>query len=173
MSGSMSKAKGARGEREICDRLGEAFNGSFIRSNNSGAFVGGKNVHRKKNLSEGQIRNVKSDIVPPDHMPRFVVECKLYREIPYAGLVSGSPSALIDGWLDQTIITIDEGDFWALIFRADRRPWNIMIPRHKEIDPNDCDFFLRYTSGKGDKYDIFALDEFLIQYRDIVLKETK
>lgn len=171
MSGSKSKAKGARGERELCDKLAATFGGSFIRSNNSGAFVGGKNVHRKATLSESQLLGLKSDIVPPDHMPRLVVECKLYKEIPYHGFFSGAPIALIDGWIDQIKVTIDDGDFWALVFRADRRPWSILIPVNDRIDPNVCDFAMKYTSDAT--YWIFHLDEFLLKYKEIILEETK
>lgn len=55
MSGRKSKDKGSAAERELCKLLGGIFNGPFIRSANSGAFVGGKNASRKANLSENQI----------------------------------------------------------------------------------------------------------------------
>lgn len=170
--GSKSKAKGSRGELELCKKLGTVFDGSFVRSNNSGAYVGGANAHRKSTLSENQIRNVKSDIVPPDFMPKFVVESKLYAEIPYHQFFSGSPVALIDGWIEQILTTIDNDDFWVLIFRADRRPWVILFDASKKASLALPNTHMSYVDKKGDEYVLCNLDQFLEISKDHVLKLT-
>lgn len=171
--GSKSKQKGSRGELELCKKLGEVFDGSFIRSHGSGALVGGKNSHRKASLSENQIRGVKSDIIPPDFMPRFVVESKLYAEIPYHQFFSGEPVALIDSWISQILTTIDEDDFWALIFRADRRPWVILIEAKYAQNLNLPDTHFYYASSNESKYVLCNLDQFLHKCKDDILKLTE
>lgn len=170
--GSKSKAKGSRGELELCKKLGAVFNGSFLRSSSSGAYIGGFNSHRKKNLSENQIRSLKSDIVPPDFMPRFVVESKLYSEIPYHQFFAGEHVALVDGWIKQVLETVDDDDFWALIFRADRRPWVILIEERHGGDLTLPDTHMFYKSSSGEKYILCNLDEFLTNAKDDVLKLT-
>ena len=64
---SKSKAKGSSYERDLAKFLSEKYNGSFVRVPNSGAYIGGSNFHRATNLSEGQVRGFKGDIIPPDN----------------------------------------------------------------------------------------------------------
>lgn len=170
--GSKSKAKGSRGELELCKKLGAIFNGSFVRSSGSGAYIGGANSHRKSSLSENQIRSVKSDIVPPDFMPKFVVESKLYSEIPYHQFFSGEPVAMIDGWIKQILETVDDTDFWSLIFRADRRPWVILVEARHEKELHLPPTHMFYISSAGAKYILCNLDEFLANSKDDVLRLT-
>ena len=61
---SKSKAKGSSYERDLAKFLSEKYNGSFVRVPNSGAYIGGSNFHRATNLSEGQVRGFKGDIIP-------------------------------------------------------------------------------------------------------------
>lgn len=49
--GSKSKNKGNSYERDLGKFLAEVYGGSFIRSANSGAFVGGKNAFRRSTMS--------------------------------------------------------------------------------------------------------------------------
>ena len=60
---SKSKAKGSSYERDLAKFLSEKYNGSFVRVPNSGAYIGGSNFHRATNLSEGQVRGFKGDII--------------------------------------------------------------------------------------------------------------
>lgn len=121
--GATSKRKGNGGEREVAKLLSEALGGSFIRSNSSGAFIGGKNAQRKDHLSDAQIRNAKGDICPPDHLPRLIVECKKYASFRYHQLLRECP--MLDGWLEQAISSADAKDFWVLTFKSDRIPWTL------------------------------------------------
>ena len=57
--------------------------GSFVRVPNSGAYIGGSNFHRATNLSEGQVRGFKGDIIPPDNWKYFNCECKSYADFPF------------------------------------------------------------------------------------------
>lgn len=120
-----SKQKGNSGEREIAKILSEALGGSFVRSNASGAFIGGKNAHRKNVLSENQIKNTKGDIVPPDNMTNLVIEVKSYKEFRYHQLFS--ECSMLDGWTKQAKETAEKNDFWILVFKANRMPWSIVF----------------------------------------------
>lgn len=119
--GAKSKLKGNAGERALAKLLSSALGGSFVRSNGSGAFIGGKNWHRKSSLSENQVRNTKGDICPPDHMPHMVIECKFHSSIGYHLIFQRS--ALLDDWITQARSAADDGDFWVLGFKTNRVPW--------------------------------------------------
>ena len=72
---SKSKAKGSSYERDLAKFLSEKYNGSFVRVPNSGAYIGGSNFHRATNLSEGQVRGFKGDIIPPDNWNYISFKC--------------------------------------------------------------------------------------------------
>lgn len=120
MSGSASKIKGKSGEREFCQKLGKIFGGTFIRVPNSGAFVGGKNAARKEILHEGQIKLAKGDIIPPDFLPKFVAECKFYKDFPFHLLVRQECKQL-DTWIEQTLDCTDPSDIWFVLIKINRR----------------------------------------------------
>ena len=83
MAGAASKNKGKAAERELSKILGDALDGNFERVPYSGAMIGGKNAHRKERMDEDQIRVSKSDIIPPSHLKRMVIESKFYADFPY------------------------------------------------------------------------------------------
>jgi len=85
-----SKEKGKRYERQVAEFLSKQFNTSFVRVPNSGAFVGGKNFTRRIQLTEGQTKTFKGDIIPPENW-NIVIECKNYEKI------SGGLPAVIKG----------------------------------------------------------------------------
>lgn len=167
--GSKSKNKGASGERELCRILSDAFGGSFIRSNNSGAYIGGKNVHRKDSLSQGQTMNLKGDIVPPDNMPKFVIESKWYKEFPYHTLLSGRV-ALLDEWIDQTIKVVDDDDFWIVAFKANRRPWCVLFPSSLQSNFNMRNYSIYHKIDTGVLYIVTDLLLFLELNKEIIMK---
>ncbi len=165
-----SSNKGKTAERELCKILGEAFGGSFIRSANSGAFIGGKNVVRKEVLSEGQIRGAKGDIIPPDHMPNFAIESKHYADFPYHQLLTG-PVILLDSWVDQHFEVLDPTDFWLVAFKTNRKPWIAVIDA-KYADELKCTNKLFYTTASGVSCVVTSLNDFTNNV-DLVLRETK
>lgn len=157
--GSASKRKGSAAERQLCQLLGDKLGGTFIRSNNSGAFVGGKNFHRKSGLSDAQLAGVRGDIVPPEHLPRLVVESKSYADFPYA-LMTSAPVALLDKWLEQTLEAAEADDFWLLAFKTNRRPWMVAFDAaHAPVMP--LERYTRYVSSSGLAVHVAALDLFL------------
>jgi hypothetical protein len=87
---SPSKAKGNSFERRVADFLTDLYGEKFIRAPGSGAYVGGKNTHRKELLHEGQIRNFKGDIVPGQSFSKLNAECKSYKDFPFHQLYTGN-----------------------------------------------------------------------------------
>lgn len=124
----MSKSKGNSGERELCKHLTGIFGGSFIRVPNSGAFTGGKNAFRKETLSEGQQRASKGDIIPPDFMPKLVLESKWYKDFRFHQLVIPGGCPQLDEWIGQALDAVDSGDIWYVTFKINLRGWFIAIP---------------------------------------------
>jgi hypothetical protein len=87
-NGINSKKKGNRGELELVHILNERFKGhsSFARSPSSGAFVGGDNRERSKNLPFHAKLSLVSDIIT-DEKFNFVIEHKFYGEVNFWNLL--------------------------------------------------------------------------------------
>jgi len=165
-SGSKSKDKGSQGERELCKILGEIFEGSFIRSAGSGAFIGGKNSFRKQSMSEGQVRNTKADIIPPDFLPRLVVEAKWYKDFRFHQLIQPGPNPQLDTWIEQTIECIDDGDVWMVCFKINLRGWYVAVPDGLSDDFSYNNYCV-YT-GKHGKFKVTDMKEFMTNNAHII-----
>jgi hypothetical protein len=146
--GVKSKRKGNAGELELCKLLTEIFSGSFVRVPNSGANVGGKNVHRRTSLSVTQDRAFRGDIIPPDHLPKFIIEAKSYKEFRFHQLLQPGPCPMLNGWIKQTVDIIDPGDQWFVAFKISMKGWYIAIPEH-ECEHYIFDNVCLYTSPHG------------------------
>lgn len=123
MAGRASKNKGKTGERELCAIFGEYFEGNFERVPWSGAFIGGKNIVRKETMTEAQIRAAKSDIIPPDDMPKLVLECKWYKDFPFHAFAYGNDIPILDGWINDLEYDCDEQDLGLLCIKVNRKGW--------------------------------------------------
>lgn len=117
---SKSKNKGNLWERQLCKTLAGLFNGNFMRVPNSGALIGGKNKKRIEYMSAGQVKLSKGDIIPPDHMPRLVIECKNYRDFPWHQIYT-QDVVYLEKWIAQTLEPLEPGDFWLLCFKITNR----------------------------------------------------
>lgn len=168
---SKSKLKGNAAERQLCKHLSNVFGGTFTRVPNSGAFTGGKNKVRRTVLSDTQKMLYRGDIVPPDFMPRLVVESKWYQEFPYHNLITPGPIPLLDDWIDQTLDAVDPGDFWMLCFRANRRAWSACFDADHAADFT-YDNHLFYRSAKGGRFVVTDLEQFSIKNRDVILTKS-
>jgi len=113
------KNKGNSWERDLCKILGEVLGGNFQRVPTSGAFTGGMNSFRKGFLSENQQKLFKGDIIPPDHITKLVVECKFYSQFAWNKLLcnAGEDAKQLDKWIEQTIESANEGDFWIVAIK--------------------------------------------------------
>ena len=117
---SPSKAKGNSFERQTADFLTELYSEKFIRAPGSGAYVGGKNTHRKQLLHDGQIRNFKSDIVPGESFQKLNAECKSYKDFPFHQLFTGNVK-ILESWIDQCMTAADPGDFNIILMKFNRK----------------------------------------------------
>ena len=131
---SKSKNKGKSWERDVCLFLSELYNQSFIRVPGSGAFIGGSNQFRKESLSEEQIKLSRGDIIPPEHYPYFLAECKNYAEFPFHLLIANNSIALLNTWIDQVEHDVtDENDLWLLFIKITRKGTYVLYDT-KDID---------------------------------------
>jgi hypothetical protein len=117
---SKSKAKGSGWERDVANFLSDTYGSNFMRVPNSGAFTGGSNAKRKLIMTEGQIRHMKGDIVPPDTWKNFNCECKNYGSFPFHHLLFNKEIPLLEDWLKQIKDAADPGDVNMLYMKITR-----------------------------------------------------
>jgi len=117
---SKSKAKGGAWERDVAKFLTETYESPFMRVPNSGAYTGGQNAARKMLMSDGQIRHMKGDIVPPDNWNHFNCECKNYANFPFHHLLCNKEIPLLESWLEQIRDAADSGDVNILFMKITR-----------------------------------------------------
>ncbi len=115
------KQKGNTGERLIADFLTNLFGHKFMRVPNSGAALGGKNAHRKQHLDATQISYFKSDLIPPSHMQKLVIESKFYASFPFDKLAGNERIKQLDKWVEQILLTVEDEDVWFLVVRINRK----------------------------------------------------
>jgi hypothetical protein len=144
---SKGKTKGNGWEREVADFLSDLYGESFVRVPNSGAFIGGKNSHRKSNLSEQQIRGFKGDIIPGPSFPNLNLEAKFYKDFAFHQLYSGSNKQL-DGWIEQMRETCDETDVNILAMKFNRKGAYVAFEAKWLPDLNKGPSFMWYHPKK-------------------------
>lgn len=91
-----------------------------MRVQHSGAYTGGINASRKSTMTEGQIRHMKGDIVPPDNWKHFNCEAKNYAAFPFHRLLFNEPIPLLENWLEQLKIASDQDDINILYLKVTR-----------------------------------------------------
>lgn len=155
---SKSKNKGSSFERDVAKLLSDTFGESFIRVTNSGAYIGGRNTHRKDTLSEAQIRHSKGDIVPGPSFGRMNAEAKNYADFPFHQLFTGSCRQL-DTWIEQMLEVADEGDFNILFMKFNRKGTYVAVPHNHNWDQTLSSFI--YRSSRHQVWQIFDLEQFL------------
>lgn len=146
--GAKSKRKGNAGELALCKIMSEIFSGSFVRVPNSGAMVGGKNLHRRQTMSKNQDRTFRGDIIPPDHLPRLIIEAKSYAAFRFHQLLQPGPCPLLDDWINQTTEIIDPDDQWFVAFKISRVGWYVAMPEDACQDYT-FDNYCRYNGPSG------------------------
>lgn len=166
MGGAASKNKGKAAERELCKILGEAFdNSNFERVPFSGAMIGGKNAHRKERMDEDQIRVSKSDIIPPSHLKKMVIESKFYADFPYHAFALNKDIPLLDKWIKDLEFDCDKGDVGFLCVKINRKGWFVCVQEHYDyILPNHAVY-------KG--YVVTDLHKFLTDNKNKILHLAK
>jgi len=155
---SPSKAKGNSFERQTADFLTELYSEKFIRAPGSGAYVGGKNTHRKQLLHDGQIRNFKSDIVPGESFQKLNAECKSYKDFPFHQLFTGNVK-ILESWIDQCMTAADSGDFNIILMKFNRKGTYVAV---KLTDNHNLQLihWLEYASNNHGSWAIMDHDTF-------------
>lgn len=168
IGGAKSRNKGKAGERTLAAVYQAVFGGSFTRVVGSGAFVGGKNVHRRATLSETQIKARSGDIHTPDFLPHLVLESKSYKEFPYHLLLTPGPVPLLDKWIEQAREGAGATDLWLLNWKVNRKAWNVVYPaeRTEFTLANHC----LYIAADGNRYIVADLTTFLIANHATILR---
>lgn len=155
---SPSKAKGNSFERQTADFLTELYSEKFIRAPGSGAYVGGKNTHRKQLLHDGQIRNFKSDIVPGESFQKLNAECKSYKDFPFHQLFTGNVK-ILESWIDQCMTAADPGDFNIILMKFNRKGTYVAV---KLTDNHNLQLvrYLEYDSTNHGTWAVMDHDTF-------------
>lgn len=165
--GAKSKRKGNNSEREVCVILSGIFSGSFVRVPHSGSMTGGKNVHRRKTLSTTQDRSFRGDIIPPDHLPRLMIEVKSYQQFRFHQLMQPGPCPMLDDWIAQAMTVLDPGDQWFVTFKINRLGWFVTVPEGDYQFANYC----AYTSQHG-TYRVTDMIDFFQTNRESILRNA-
>ncbi len=164
---SKGKAKGNGWEREVADFLSNLYGESFVRVPNSGAFIGGKNSHRKDNLSEEQIRGFKGDIIPGPSFPRLNLEAKFYKDFAFHQLYNSSNKQL-EGWIEQIRESCDETDFNILAMKFNRKGAFIAFEVKHLPQVNPGASYMRYHSEKYGPWIITEFNSFWQLNSDVI-----
>lgn len=149
-----NKKKGNRVELELCKILNKHFNLPFIRTPNSGAYVGGKNSIRKSKLSQNQIINSTSDIIMPDELKHLVIECKGVKDFPFHLIFTTMP-AILKEWLNQLLLNVGDNQIGIICFKVNNKGWFVCVPKAY------CVGFGVGTCYESDFYIIAELNLFL------------
>ena len=141
-----SKRKGAGNEGTLCKILAkELAPFKFIRSQASGAMVGGKNFATKSHLySQEALHFFVSDLVCSNEAEvgkkfRFVVEAKAYKESDKLEQLLNGKSKIYS-WLEQVKgDALKVGKEGIVIFKFNATPYYVAIPKGvntPEIEPS-------------------------------------
>ena len=124
---SKSKTKGNSWELDVAKFLTETYKETFLRVPSSGAFVGGKNSHRKSTLDQGQLQSKKGDIHPPTSWTHLNIECKSYADFPFHQLWT-TDVKILDSWIAQQKEVEDEGDLNLILIKITRKDKWVVYP---------------------------------------------
>jgi len=94
-----NKNKGKSFERQLAKHLTSVFGLNFVRVQNSGSFVGGKNSFRLEKLTNSQQLATTGDLMVPEELGHLTFECKFYKDFSFASLLSENKQ--LDGWIKQ------------------------------------------------------------------------
>jgi hypothetical protein len=169
VGGATSRNKGKAGERGLAALYQKVFGGSWTRVIGSGAFTGGKNMHRRETLSETQIKARSGDIHTPDFLPNLTLESKFYADFPYHLLLTPGPVPLLDLWITQTKTGCGPDDLWLLNWRVNRKAWNVVFPIERK-EAFALSNYCVYVAGDGNKFIIADLSAFLNANREAILR---
>jgi hypothetical protein len=156
------KRKGNGYERVVAKDLSTRFNDTFRRVPQSGAFVGGLNRHKNRNLREDAQEILAGDIICPKWFP-FSVECKNWDHNPKLHNICSIGDKELDNWIKQAKGQAEvSGKDWIICFKVteyrgkefvvmDQKVFN----KHVPIDCNYPDRFFVYRGTMVLDYKLF------------------
>lgn len=155
--------KGKNFERDTCKDLESRFGGQFRRVPQSGAFFGGMNSIKNKDVREDAKDILCGDIITPPGFP--VIECKNYYDTPKLhNIVTNHGDATLDKWVDQARLESETSKReWVIIFKVTVYRGNsyIVVDRDKFLSlytkHPECNF-IRYKKTFIFDYDVFWRD---------------
>lgn len=113
---SRQKQKGNAFERVVADHLTKTFKLKFFRTPGSGAYVGGRNFHRAKELTNSQQLLLEGDIVVPEELDFLKFECKTLKKFSFSSLLDSN--SIFESWIEQAY---SDEKLWFLVFKINNR----------------------------------------------------
>lgn len=108
-------------------------------------------------MSEGQIKHMKGDIVPPDDWYHFNCECKNYASFPFHRLLMPVQIPQLEEWFEQIYDAADPGDVNMLFFKITRVGKFVAF----EADlPFDTSRSILYIDSQNRSWEITDFDSF-------------
>lgn len=157
---SPSKAKGSAWERDVAEHLTNIFGLNHSRVPNSGAFTGRSNSFRLNTLTPAQQLLMVGDIIMPEQLSKYCIECKFYKEFQFHHLFEDN--LLLDKWIEQSRVSTR---CWFIIFKANRTGGFVVYDPNNQapVTPHT-----NYMSYKG--LVLTKLDGFFEKNKDVMLK---
>ena len=163
-----SKIKGKNGERELAKILEQYFSYKFLRVPNSGAFLGGKNIVREKELEDNQIKLFKGDIIVPDNLKNIVFECKFYKDFSLRSCLKNN-NQLLNLWIKQIENTINK-ELWFLCIKTNNKGWVVVFDfEHKPFFSLES-YLIYFSSESKKKYIICDMKIFFSINKDTIIE---
>jgi hypothetical protein len=181
MGGKASKYKGKAGERELAGILTKVFDEKFGRVFGSGAFLGGKNAHRRKTANSIQVLSSRGDLIPPKSMPKLVLESKWYKSMPWHQFLNNQPIKILEhqtqkkeqpGWLQQCYDSVQSDEVWFLCMKFNNQGWFVLYEQELAQRANllATNKIVWWSSTFSKFYEITNLETFFVSNRDAIKK---
>jgi hypothetical protein len=156
------KKKGDTYERIVAKDLSKRFNDVFRRVPQSGAFMGGNNRFRNKDLRKDAQEILAGDLICPQWFP-LIIECKNYKNTPKLQNLMTIGDKEFDEWVRQAKLESEtSGKDWVIIFK-------ITSMRGKQFVALDHKVFDSKVNTRTDRYLMYE-GTIIIEYNEFFEK---
>src|SRR5690606_18353640 len=115
-----------------------------------------------------QVRASKGDVISPDHMPKFNIECKSYATFNFHQVIAGDCPQL-NKWIDQMLEPSDPGDFDLLAIKITRKgSYAVVALEHALVTPT---FVVYHYNGVD--YMVADFETLISTNKDAILEKCK
>ncbi len=139
-----------------------------MRVPNSGAFLGGKNISRERELENNQVKLFKGDIIVPEILKNVVFECKFYKNFSLRSCLKKNFS-LLETWINQIETTINSEELWFLCIKNNNQGWFIVFDIKYQNDFK-LENYLKYISNNNKCYILCDMKDFLFNNRAKIIQ---